>query len=236
MIRYGLFICIVTGMFMLASAVHAQSTVNPLASEPGFWDIGDVQIQSVPDFGGVNRPNFDPCESSPMSMDLQKMEIGWDEIINIGVKVWDIIKENKPVVQVQTPMAHALPRGLGCWTDLEQWHAPRTQSYEVVYKNKFGMEVIRFRYRVQFTYGGTSAGLGRYIANATVMPGQLDVLWGYNFGARIDVGRVVNVGTKESPIAGLEMDLHWNVKTWVMESENSVHFFATGNGDLSVAN
>lgn len=66
------------------------------------------------------------------------------------------------------PVAHALPRGLRRWTDLERWSPPETKTYEVVYKNKFGMEVVKFRFRLQYTYGGRRSGRGRYLANVSV--------------------------------------------------------------------
>lgn len=97
------------------------------------------------------------------------------------------------------------------------------------------MEVVNFKFRLQFTYGGNYRGKGRYIANATVAAGQADVMWGYTFNSNLEVGQAVNLNTKDDPHAGLEMNLHWNVKTWVKESENSVHFFITGLGDVNFA-
>jgi hypothetical protein len=152
--------------------------------------------------------------------------------VAIGQKVWEIIEKNKPVVNVETPVAHALPRGLECWADLEHWQAPRTASYEVVYKNGFGLEVVKFRFRLHYTYGGGKAELGQYLANVTVMPGELNVMWGYTFGARVEVGQAVNLGSHANPTAGLELNVRWNVKTVLKESENSFHYFVQGDGKI----
>ena len=215
-------------------------SVNSASAEfdvPDFWVVDTVEVNAVPDIGGINLLVENQCNVNSLFAEspLDLGTVGWDEIINIGMKVWQIVLDNKPVVHVEIPVAHAMPRGLNCWSDLERWRAPSTNSYEVLYKNKFGAEVVKFRFRLQFTHGGSHAGLGRYIANATVMPAQIDVLWGYTFNAKVDIAQAVNLGTKQDPVAGLEMNLHWNVKTWVKESDNSVHFFIDGNGNVNHA-
>jgi len=202
--------------------------------ESELWEVDSVEVRALPDIGGVNILVNNDCDTySTMSTPLDG--ISWDDIVNIGRSVWQIIEANKPVLHAELPVAHAMPRGLKCWSELERWNAPKTQSYEVLYKNKFGMEVVKFRFRLQFTYGGNRAGLGRYIANATVAAGQIDVMWAYTFNANLEVAQAVNLGTSADPVAGLEMNLHWNVKTWIKESENSVHFFISGNGDVNFA-
>lgn len=234
MLRY---ICIFTAL-LCAPAAHAA----PIYSNEGesaeiidLFEVDSVEVRALPDIGGVSLLVNNECgDASVMSTPLDG--ITWEDIVNIGQQVWKIIEDNKPVLHAELPVAHAMPKGLKCWSDLERWNAPRTQSYEVLYKNKFGMEVVKFRFRLQFTFGGTRVGgTGRYIANATVAAGQIDVMWAYTFNANLEVARAVNLGTSADPIAGLEMNLHWNVKTWVKESENSVHFFITGNGDVNFA-
>ncbi len=224
MLRY---ICVFTVLFSVSAAHGADNLAD-------FWSVESVEVNAVPDIGGVNILVDNQCDVSVMATPLEG-GISWEEIVNIGAKIWALIQENKPVVHVEIPVAHAMPKGMKCWSELERWNAPRTQTYEVLYKNKFGMEVVKFRFRLQFTYGGSHLGMGRYLANATVLPAQLDVSWGYKFNANLDVGQAINLGSRDNPVAGLEMNLHWNVKTWVKESENSVHFFITGNGDVNFA-
>jgi hypothetical protein len=193
-----------------------------------FWDITNVHVREVPDSGVLSMTGENRCESA--NSEPTSGDISWDEIVAIGRQFWDIIVANKPVLETQTPIVHAIPKGLHCWTDLENWKAPIARSYEVVYQNKFGMEVVKFRFRLQFSYGGSHKGRGRYLANVTVLPAEVNVSWGYKFNAKLDVAQALNMGTKADPIAELEMNLHWNVSTWIKESENSVHFSVDGNG------
>lgn len=168
-----------------------------------------------------NRPNFE----------LPSLDgVDWSQIFTFGEKLWQIVQNNKPVVNVTSPVSHALPRGLTCWADLDQWQAPRTQTYEVAYQNGFRMNVVKFRFRLQYTYGGGRSGKGHYLANVTVLPAELDVIWGYTFNASVDVGQAVNLGSADDPIAGLDLTLKWTVKTPIKHSENSFHFFVQGDG------
>lgn len=222
----GKSILFVIGIFSFT--VHAsESQIQPL----GYFDIGTPQIREVE----ILEPTplaQEGCEATLIS----PLDIGWDEIVNIGAKVWQIVVDNKPILHSTAPVAHALPRGMSCWLDLERWNAPVTRGYEVVYQNKLHMEVVKFRFRLQFTGGGRNKGRGRYLANATIMNSETNVSWGYTFNSYVEVPSAINVGTSADPVAGLELNLHWNVKTVIKESDNSVHFFVDGNGNVQMAN
>lgn len=198
---------------------------SALANVPSL-EIGSVEIREVKDEGTLIAV-ANNCSAQPATA-----EIGWDEIITIGKQLLEMVKDNKPVVNTESPVVHALPRGLPCWLDLETWQAPKTKSYEVIYKNKLKMEVVRFRFRLQFTYGGSYKGRGRYIANATVVPADLYVKWGFTFNANVNVDDAVNRGSTSSPVAGLGMTLKWSVSNWANQNDSSVHFFVDGNGGV----
>lgn len=199
-------------------------------STPLTAEIAEVDVREVPDFG----PNImvkNECQTSSTSG-----EINWGEIVNIGRDIWELIQANKPVVHMEVPVAHALPRGLTCWSQLAGWQAPITRSYEVIYKNLLRIEVVKFRFRLHYTYGGSYQGQGRYLTNVTVLPADLSVAWAYSFNADILVNRAINLGSEKDPVAGLELNLRWNVKTALKESINTVHFFVDGNGNVQFGN
>lgn len=194
-------------------SVSVRALGDTVASEP-------TKVEN--DCSGLNGPGM-ASELSP--------EIEWDQIWRLGEKIWQIIEDGQPVVNMATPpLAHALPRGLTCWADLERWQPPRHTHFEVAYKNGFGMEVVRLRVRVQFTHGGGHDGRGRYLANVTMLPEDVHVIWGYRLDASVDVGQAINLGTSSDPLAGLELNLKWMVKTPVKESRSSVQFFIQGDG------
>lgn len=189
----------------------------------------DVRIASVKIHDVTEPMTFNNnCSQGLSSFDLGL--IGWGDIITVGEKLWEVVTANKPVVNLQTPVAFALPQGLKCWSDLDGWQAPRVQSIDVSYKNYLDIEVVKFRLRLQYTYGGGYQGKGKYLANVAVFPADLEVSWGYTFDAKVEAEQAVNIGTSADPVAGLELNLLWTTKTVLKESDNSLHFFVQGDG------
>ncbi|MGE0764160.1 MAG: hypothetical protein AB7N80_12840 [Bdellovibrionales bacterium] len=166
----------------------------------------------------------DDCQPPRISESVPGLE-DMDPIIALGEKVWKLIDAGRPVVNFQAPVAHALPNATTCWTELENWRPPASQTWEVNYKNGFDMNVVRFRFKVVYSAGGKWESKGAYLANVTVLPAALDVAWGYTVNAQTMVGRALNLGTKENPVAGLQLLVSWNVKTVVKDSTMSESIF-----------
>lgn len=152
-----------------------------------------------------------------------------NEIIAVGEKLWKLIEAGRPVVTFRAPVVHAVPLANICWTELESWRPPVSQMWEVNYKNAYGMNVVKFRFRVVYTAGGKYDGVGSYLANVTVMPASLEASWGYTVNAETIVGRAINLGTKTNPIAGLQLMVTWNVKTIVKDLTHSESIFIRGD-------
>lgn len=189
-----------------------------------YFTIGDVQIQEVEESTELVWESIETEEV------LTDEEIKISEIINLGKKIWDVIVKNRPVVNVKNFSASAVPQGITAWQQLEGWQTPKTKTYQVTYKNLYGMNVVDFKFRVLYTTGGSYQGQGKYIARVTIIPADLSVAWGYTFNANVEVPSVLNTGTKENPIAGAEVQLHWSVDTVVKHIQSTVNFFVKGNG------
>jgi hypothetical protein len=163
---------------------------------------------------------------------LDTINVVVDQIINIGKKIWNIVEAGKPVVDLKMDTANALPMGVTCWSDLSGWNMPNSKVFNVEYTNGFGMSVVNFAYRVTFTAKGSVNGVGQYITNATFMPANVHVAWGYNFAASAEVPSVFNQGTKEAPLAGMQMNMKWNVSTVVVNNVQSESYFVSGDNNL----
>lgn len=174
----------------------------------------------LPGRGGSNLP-----PSIPSAGEL----IGLDEIMNIGQKVWQFLVDNKPVVKANVITANALPRGVRCWDDLENWSRPRSEVYKATYYNGFGMEVVNLEFRLVYTHGGQVNGLGRYLTNVTMQYRKLDVMWGFNVNADVEIPLVVNVAEKGNPVAGMQIALHWTIRG-LNHLERTASFFVYGDG------
>jgi hypothetical protein len=151
------------------------------------------------------------ASSVPLSGTLDVIDGNLDKIINIGKKVWKVIDNGKPVGNVQSDSASALPQGTHNWTDLERWSAPQAKTYVITYSNAYGMEIIRFSYRIVYVTGGSFNGKGAYIGYASIQPADLEVLWSNTFNAEVSTVSVSNMGTKADPVASLVLQLKYTV-------------------------
>ena len=167
---------------------------------------------------------------------LDLANIIFDKIINLGQKAWNIIEKGRPVANVTTMVATALPQGAQAWNQLEQWQAPRSQSFRITYKNGFGADVVDFVYRAVFVAGGSVQGKGKYIGYATVEPSVVNVLWGYTFNAEVTVPTVFKMGTSENPIGAMNLNVKWTVDTVLVHSQQSQSYFINALGEMKTLN
>ena len=158
--------------------------------------------------------------------------IDLNQIINIGKQIWDIVQAGKPVVNVQTDKASALPKGISDWTQLESWQAPISKTYEVSLQNVYGMNVVTFEYRVIYVVGGSYKGKGQFIGYATIEPASIDVMWGYTLNATSKVASVFNRGTSRSPIGAMQIDINYQVSSVMTNFQQTDSFSLAGDGQL----
>ena len=95
------------------------------------------------------------------------------------------------------------------------------------------MTVVRFDYRVIYTAGGSYQGAGQYLANVTVFPAKVQVMWLFTFDAEVEVGQLINLGSRTDPEAGMEIAVRWKVKNPIISNQNTENYFVRGNGELT---
>ncbi|MFA6584774.1 MAG: hypothetical protein WCS77_10795, partial [Elusimicrobiaceae bacterium] len=158
-----------------------------------------------------------------------------ERIINLAEKIFKIISDNKPVVNVTVNYANAVPKGMTHWTDLSGWEMPKAYGYEFVMKNVYGLRTVGMKYQVIFTYGGNMDGKGKYLTGVTVQPISLDVAWAYNVNVRCEVpdSTIVNAGTKENPVAAMQVVMFISVDTIVAHREYRDIFYVRGDGQFT---
>lgn len=228
----------------LAMNVQAASSNNAKYLTLSKVKVTDVTAQYPAPVAPLAQAGMqENCDSGSVSaMEGDKPHIGLnpidqaelivDQIINIGKKIWTVVDAGRPVVNVQSYTANALPKGLKCWSDLTGWQTPRSKVYRVEYENALGATVVDFAYRVTYTAGGSVNGQGQYITNATIMPAELDVSWGYTFNANAEVPSVFNTGTHEEPVAGMQMNMKWSVDTVLDHAQQAESYYIGGNNIL----
>lgn len=160
-------------------------------------------------------------------------------IISLGEKIWAIIEKNKPVVTQNYSAVSAVPQGIKTWEELLDWSEPVIRMYKLAYTNKFKQHVVDFNFRVAYTFNGSYNGKGKYLSRVEIDPSILNVMWGYKFNASGEALNITNVGTKDAPLAAMEIRLNWSVDTVLKHMQESVRFYIRGDGlfkDLSDGN
>lgn len=225
----SLFVAVVATISLSAQANNTQKYFQ--LSQPKIKDV-TAQYPAV-DLQNVVQPCYS-VQANPADVigSLTGIGLKIDAIVNFGQKIWNLVLQGRPVANVQLPTANALPQGTQCWNQLGGWQTPVSRVYNVTYENLLGMEVVNYNYRVVFTPGGNVDGKGKFITNATIMNADLFVLWGFVFEAKGAVPTVLNQGTKENPVAAMQMDMKWKIDSGITYNEGSQIYFVNGFGQM----
>ncbi len=157
-----------------------------------------------------------------------------NDVLTIGQKIYDIVKENQPVVTIKRALVSVVPGGATDWTQLQGWKAPMTKVLEVDVKNLYGATTVYLRLKVTANYGGNAKGVGHYLANVNMVPTQVSASWGYNVDVSVEAANGVNSGTSDDPIAGLGLDIRYHVHTLLSDLNGDQDYWLTGDGGLNV--
>ena len=155
------------------------------------------------------------------------------DLVALGESIYTLVQKGKPSNKTTSAPISVIPKEGGSYIDIfetENWSAPRRNTYEIVYKNYFGMEVVKYRYSVIFSYGGKYKGKGAYLTAAQIVPESINTLYGYTFSATMKLNGITNHGTKEYPIAGAIMAMEYTVETVLQASLTTDSYHITGRG------
>lgn len=159
-------------------------------------------------------------------MDIDAATVIFDKVVNLGKKMWALVENNKPVVNVKYLYANALPQGVRSASELDGFSPLQATSYRVYGQNLYGMTVYDLTYSLVHRYGGNYQGRGNYLESVAVVPTALDVLWGYTVEYNVDKVSTVNTGTRENPVGSILLETNFKVSTVIKSSEShSVYDF-----------
>jgi hypothetical protein len=157
------------------------------------------------------------------------------DLVALGEDVYNLVIKGKPNISTDYSPISVVPKINGQPADIletENWQMPKSVTYEIAYENAwpFNMEVVKFRYTVIYSYGGSYNGKGKYLTAVQIIPEQTSVLFGYDFRATMKLGGIANHGTRDNPIAGATLLLEHEVKTVVKANLETYAFQVLGSG------
>lgn len=152
------------------------------------------------------------------------------EIVNLGRSVWELIRENNPVVKLEGLQANALPKGVDNEYELLGWKPIQCNGYEYKIKSLWLLtDLVRLYYRICYSVGGgvpeksedgkyvkDSKGHyivhGKYIKNMWIDIESLDMAGGYDFNMSTTNTVLQDGGTPEDPTASMIITLQMELK------------------------
>lgn len=207
--------------YLQMSTLEIETT--EVAVPMGDFDIRDYDLPS---------DNLNQAETFTSPLTPSANGVDPFAIIEVLFKVWDIVQNNKPVVDVEYKTLRALPKGSeGRWTELSGWQPLRVIKYNGVIKNMLGNKVIDFEYTIRMLAGGRYQGIGQYINQVSISP-QADVLWGYKLNASVKLDSVSNAGTTEDPIAAIDFDIGMQFGSMLKSTTRTESYRVKGNGRM----
>ncbi len=157
------------------------------------------------------------------------------DLVALGEDVYKLVIKGKPSNTTSYAPISVIPRVNGAPADIldtESWRAPVKRTYEVIYENLYGIDVVTFRYSVIYSYGGSYEGKGLYLTAVQIIPETVRTLFGFDMTATMKLGGIQNQGTKAAPIAAATLLMEYTVSS-VMVAQNQVDsFFVTGRGQF----
>lgn len=209
-------------MFQAAQKDPQRFTLDEASVE--FYAVGaSMQSQDV----GTKPPSMPP---PPGGGGGQDPVVVLDRILNLAERIWKIIEKNRPVVDIKTSYANALPEGITHWSQLAEWQAPEGTVYGFTAKNLYGVTVIDVRFQFLRSHSGSYKGKGKYLNGVTIEPLRAEVAWGYSLGMNAEATSVANAGTSEAPLAAMTFKQKWAIDTVVKHSEGTSVYYLQGDG------
>ena len=216
------------------------SGVDPMASDP-YYTLSPMQTELVSSEETVltaeeaekwiARSEIEKNDAPELKN--QVWSVGADplSIIDVVLRAWALVEAGKPVTNVQMKSASALPvLSDGDFRKLVGWMPLRTATYHVFASNGYGLKVVDFTYQVRLMAGGNVRGTGRYIGIASVVPVNTKVLWGFGLESSVNIPQVINMGTEEDPLAGIFIDVNYNIHGTFRDQSETVSYALRGDG------
>jgi len=213
--------------FTLASMEVAQVEIDVLNQEVAerlsFTDLKQLAMES----------SVDNHKSGNSVANVGQVIMVAKELVALGEGIYKLVQKGKPHNTTNYAPISVIPKVGGAYVDIfetENWSIPRKNTYVITYKNLYGMEVVKFKYSVIYSYGGTFNGKGAYITSAIITPDSIMTSFGFDFTATMKLNGIMNHGTKENPVAGAIMAMQYTVETFLQASLQTDSYHITGKG------
>jgi|GEM_PF-6422349 len=201
------------------------------------WQIltGYAEKEDTKVHAPVNAPmqhvRFTPLLDDGEDIDVKKAV---STIANIGKLAADFVRfveDRAPVAEAKSYTANALPTGVESVSVVSNLSNLNVKKYEYSATNLLGIPLYTTSFLVAHRHGGTYKDDGAYLANVTIVPVSA---WApFLFNVHVDAGNVHvnNVGTTDSAVAGMSLEVQIIGKGLLSSTVQKVFFEFRGDSE-----
>ena len=159
------------------------------------------------------------------------------DIVALGEAIYELVKKGKPTNVTEYAPISVVPKDPATKEivdlfDLEGFSMPVEKTFVARVKNGVGKEVVKFTYKVMFSYGGSYNGAGRYLTGVIIVPQSVVTQFGWEFNASMKLSGMMNHGTKIDPVAGIMITVKYQMNGWSTAYERNDTIHITGRGEF----
>lgn len=184
----------------------------------------------------VFQKNYSCHAQAPPRRSLTQAVLAVDDVIAIGKQAWTFIEENKPVLNVNTDYAGAIPKSVTDWTRMAGWKNSVRGPFTISLVNGFGSEVVHVDFRWSHSYGGNYNGKGEYVSQAGPVVGRISISWGYTVDVVVQAFQPLNVGTVIDPISQIDVSIKSTTSTVLKDTVQNCRARFIGDGSINIVN
>lgn len=159
------------------------------------------------------------------------------DMVALGEAIYELVRKGKPSNMTEYAPISVVPRDPMTKEyldpfELEGFSMPVERNFISRVKNGTGKEVVKFAYKVIYSYGGSYNGAGRYLTNVLIVPSSVVTRFGWEFNASMRLSGIMNHGSRANPIAGVMVTIKYQMNSWSTAFERNDTIHITGNGQL----
>lgn len=159
------------------------------------------------------------------------------DIVALGEAIYELVKKGKPSNVTEYAPISVVPKDpmtkeIVDIFDLEGFSFPVEKAYVAKIKNGVGKEVVKFTYKVMYSYGGSYNGAGKYLSGVIIVPQSVVTQFGWEFNASMKLSGMMNHGTKADPVAGIMLTIKYQMNGWSTAYERNDTIHITGAGQM----
>jgi hypothetical protein len=181
--------------------------------------------------GGGSTPG--PTTNERIEQTGKVVQVSRD-MVALGEALYDLVKKGKPTNTTDYAPISVVPRDPTTKEfidpfELEGFTMPVERNFKTKITSTLGREVV-------YAYGGSYNGAGKYLTSVMIVPSSVRTSFGWDFNASMKLGGMMNNGTKAQPVAGVVLNVKYQMNSWTTSFERNDTIYINGRGELKNMN